>query len=146
MKKNKLLIGFFISLILLILVEYFIYMNYGTLSRKITNVSFVVTGDNLDDWENLKAGAEAATLDSDCVVTFINCPLETGVDGEEETIKRQLKEGADYVVVASGFKEELEEYIADNNMSKQVSLLSEEKDSLEIDFANYIISQYEKDK
>lgn len=141
MKKNKLLIGFFLSLMVLILIEYIIYINYGTLSRKITNISFVVTGDNMDSWENLQAGAETAALDKDCVVNFVNCSNDAGVEGEIDTIGRQLKEGADYVVVAGDYKEQILDYISNNNLSHKVSFLSsdiKDDENMQKDFADFI--------
>lgn len=145
MKNNKLLIGAFLSLIALILVEYLIYVNYSTISKDIVNISFVVSGDNLDYWENLQAGAQTAALDNDCMVTFTNSPIENGIDGEIEAVKRQLMEGADFVVVSSCDTETFEEYIEDNNLRGKVDVLEDvDYDLLEKDFGDYIVSKNQK--
>ncbi len=120
MKRNKLLIGFFLSLIVLILVEFFIYLNYSNFTRKITNIAFVVSGDNLDYYSNLMSGAETAAMDNDCVVNFLNVSTDAGVEGEYDLIKRQLKEGVDYVVSVSNHQQEINDYIYENAMTSKV--------------------------
>lgn len=145
MRKNKLLIGFFLSLVVLICVEFYIYVNYSSINRDITNISFVMTGDNLDLWENMQSGADTAALDMDCVVTFVNSSKDSGAEGEIEAIKRQLKEGADYVVVASSFEDDIKDYIQENGLGGKVSLLEELGDDfLAKDFADYIIESGSK--
>ena len=123
MGKNKLLIGFFFALLLLITIEFYVYANFSKITDDIINVSFVVTGDNLDAWENMKSGAQTASLDNNVQVSFLNSPPSAGAKGEIEMIERQLSEGADYVVVASGFFEEVNDYVGQNNLYKKVSFI-----------------------
>ncbi len=145
MRKNKLLIGFFLSLAVLIAFEFYIYLNYSTISKDITHISFVMTGDNLDLWENMQSGAETAALDMDCDVNFVNCSMASGVDGEIEAIKRQLKEGADYVVCASSFEDQLQDFLSENSLGDKVSLIEAVEDnSLGQDFADYIVEKGSK--
>ena len=53
-------------------IELYIYLNFSKFHKDEIDISFVVTGDNLDQWENMKEGAQTAALDKDCSVDFIN--------------------------------------------------------------------------
>ena len=114
MRNKKLFIGFAIAVVFLLTAELYIYLDYTRVSKEEVKISFIVTGDNLDRWENMKAGAETAAMDNDCIVDFINSPVEYGVDGEIEALSKQLKDGADYVVVASGDYEAMKEFVNTN--------------------------------
>ncbi|WP_028236046.1 substrate-binding domain-containing protein [Pseudobutyrivibrio sp. MD2005] len=120
MRNNKLLTASFIALLVLIIIELFVYANYNKLTEDEVSISFVVTGDNLDAWENMKSGAQTAALDRNCQVTFLNSPIAAGADGEIEMIERQLADGADYVVIASGFYDEVKEYVEDEKLQSKV--------------------------
>ncbi|SOB92007.1 substrate-binding domain-containing protein [Pseudobutyrivibrio ruminis] len=120
MRRNRFFIGMFLVLILLIIVEFYVYANSSVFEGEDERISFVVTGDNLDDWETLKSGAETAALDNKCQVTFLNSPVSAGVEGEIELINRQIYEGAEYVYVASGYYDELYEYIKEQGLKSKV--------------------------
>ena len=120
MRKNKLLLSSFFALLGLIIVELIIYANFSKITEDEILISFVVTGDNLDAWETMKSGAQTATLDTGSQATFLNSPVSAGAKGEIELIERQLNEGADYVIVASGFFEEVSGYVEENNLSGKV--------------------------
>jgi len=123
MKNKKLLIGFFFALFGLILVEYYIYINYSRLSRETTEISFVVSGDNLDQWDNMISGAEAAASDIDCVINYVNSPTDAGAEGEIDMINRQFSEGADFLIINSGFYQQVYDYVRDNHMLGKVSFV-----------------------
>ena len=135
MRKNKFFIVLFLILAVLIVAEFYVYANYNVFEGKEQQISFVVTGDNLDYWVNLKSGAETASLDKKCQVTFLNSPYSAGVEGEIELINRQLSDGADYVYVASGFYSQLLEYVKDQGLNNKVRFiingnLEDEKNSI----------------
>lgn len=152
MRNKKLFIGFAIAVILLLTAELYIYLDYTRTAREEVKISFVVTGDNLDKWENMRAGAETAAIDNDCIVDFVNSPIEYGVDGEIEALSKQLSEGADYVIVASSDYEAMKEFVNTNYLTNKVifvknGVLSDFRDSimtddykLGVDFAEYIKS------
>lgn len=158
MRNKKLFIGFAIAVVFLLTAELYIYLDYTRVSKEEVKISFIVTGDNLDRWENMKAGAETAAMDNDCIVDFINSPVEYGVDGEIEALSKQLKDGADYVVVASGDYEAMKEFVNTNYLSDKVIFvkngsLADFKDSimtddyrLGADFAQYIKADGKADK
>ncbi|QFJ55746.1 hypothetical protein [Pseudobutyrivibrio xylanivorans] len=140
MRKNKILIAFFLSLLVLIGIEFFIYVNYSTITKDVTNISFVVSGDNMDLWENLRTGAETAALDNDCEILFVTSSVEAGAEGEIEAIKRQLKDGADYVVVSSNYHSEVEDYISEMGLEDKVSFLSTgDDDAMNKELVSYIL-------
>ncbi len=120
MRRNRFFIGMFLVLIILIIVEFYVYANSSVFEGEDERISFVVTGDNLDDWETLKSGAETAALDNKCQVTFLNSPVSAGVEGEIELINRQIYEGAEYVYVASGYYDELCDYIKEQGLKSKV--------------------------
>lgn len=150
MRNKKLFVCSVVAVVLLLVVESYIYLNVNSSKKKDVKISFVVTGDNLDKWENMRAGAETAAMDNDCIVDFVNCPVEYGVDGEIDTISRQLSDGADYVMVASSDYESVKEFVNTNHLSSRVLFVKNgnptdyknavipDDYSLGIDFANYI--------
>ena len=140
MRKNKVLIGFFIALLGLIVVEYYIYTNYSRLTRETTSISFVVSGDNLDKWENMQLGAEAAASDNDCIINFVNSPNEGGAEGEIDVISRQFSEGANYVVVASDYYEEVSKLVKSEGFSGDVIFVK--NGDKEKNYLNLVVDEY----
>jgi ribose transport system substrate-binding protein len=120
MRNKKLFVGFIVAVILLLTVETYIYINNTKLKREPVKISFVLTGDNMDRWDNLTEGASTAALDEECLLDFVNSPVEYGLDGEIDLIERQLNDGADYVVVASSDYEAMNEYVKKNLLSDRV--------------------------
>ena len=120
MGKNKLLFGSFLALLVLIIIELYIYANFSKFTEDDINITFVVTGDNLDAWESMKSGAQTAALDTRGQVTFLNSVVSAGAQGEIDMLERQFLDGADYVVIASGFYEEVKDYVDKNNLSSKV--------------------------
>ncbi len=102
------------AVILLLTAETYIYVNNTKLKKEPVNISFVMTGDNMDRWENLTEGASTAALDEDCLLDFVNSPVEYGIDGEIDLLERQLNDGADYVVVATSDYEAMKDYVRKN--------------------------------
>ncbi len=155
MSKNKILLGIFLSIIGLIVCEFYIYVNYSKFSNDDINISFVVSGDNLDDFENMKAGAENAALDTNCIVDFVNSPSSNGVEGEIEVINRQFSEGAEYVFIDSNYYDEIYEYVYENNLENKIFFIkSGEADNgivpddyqMGLDYANYIANNSDDKK
>ncbi|MCR4830142.1 MAG: substrate-binding domain-containing protein [Pseudobutyrivibrio sp.] len=158
MRNKRLFVGFSLALLLLISIETYIYINNSEQKKEDVKLSFVLTGDNLDKWENLVAGAETAAIDEDCIVDFINSPVEYGFEGEVENIERQLDEGADYVMVASSDYQAMKEYVkatdyADKIVFVKNGLYKADKTSiltndyqLGCDFGNYIIDNCQAKK
>lgn len=120
MRNKKLFVGFIVAVALLLTAETYIYVNNTKLKKEPVNISFVLTGDNMDQWENLTEGASTAALDEDCLLDFVNSPVEYGLDGEIDLIERQLNDGADYVVVASSDYEAMKDYVKKNLLSDRV--------------------------
>ena len=120
MRNKKLLVGFIVAVIMLLTAETYIYVNNTRLTKEPVNISFVLTGDNMDRWENLTEGAATAALDEDCLVDFVNSPVEYGLDGEIDLIERQLQDGADFVVVATSDYEAMKEYVKTNLLSDRI--------------------------
>ena len=151
MSNKKLFKGFVVAVILLLSVETYIYFKSSNPEKKETRIAFVVTGDNLDNWENMKAGAETAAMDENCFVDFIYSPLEYGASGELENIERQILEGADYVVVATSDFQVMRDNLKLKNLTGKVifvknGIYQSDKKSiipddyqLGVDFGTYIL-------
>ena len=120
MRNKKLFAGFAIALLFLLVVETYIYVNNSKLKKEDIKISFVFTGDNLDKWENLVAGAETAALDEHCIVDFINSPVEYGFEGEVDNIERQLEDGADFVMVATSDYDAMKNYIETSDYADRI--------------------------
>ena len=158
MRKKKLFSGFVVAVILLLSVETYIYLRNINPQKKETRIAFVVTGDNLDNWENMKAGAETAAMDENCFVDFIYSPVEYGALGELDNIKRQILEGADYVVVATSDFQVMRDNLGLNNLTGKVIYVkngiyqSDNKSiipddyQLGVDFATYILENSKANK
>ena len=158
MKNKKLVIFMFLAVLTLIALELYIYLNNSKVEVKETRISFVVTGDNLDNWENMRAGAETAALDEHCVVDFVNSPVEYGIDGEIDAINRQFSDGADFVLVATSDYEAMKEYIQKQPFADKVVFVKNgiygdmpknvmtDDYKLGKDFANYILDKSDANK
>ncbi len=141
MRNKKLLIGFFASLLILIAIEFLIYLNYGKLKNDILNISFIVTGDNLDTWENMIKGAESCALDKDCLVTFVNSTDESGANGQIELIKRQLSDSANYIVLCGTHYDEVDKFILDNKLRDKVYYLKNDVEyDLGVELGKYLLN------
>ena len=114
MRNKKLFVGFIMAVALLLTAETYIYVNNTKLKKEPVNISFVLTGDNMDRWDNLTEGASTAALDEDCLLDFVNSPVEYGIDGEIDLVERQFDDGADYVVVATSDYEAMKDYLRKN--------------------------------
>lgn len=153
MRNKKLFVGFIVAVVMLLVAETYIYLNYSNLKKQEIKISVVLSGDNMDKWENLIAGAETAAIDEECVVDFISSPLEHGTDGEIENINRQFEEGADYVLVASSDYETLRDYAIKRGYGNKLIFLKNGiygQDNLDIltddyqlgcEFGTYIIEE-----
>ena len=158
MKNKKLLTGFIVAVVLLLVVESYIYINNSRQQKNQTKITFVVTGDNLDNYENMIAGAETAAMDEDCFVDFINSPTEYGIEGEIELLERQLTDGTDYIVIVSSDYDTMRKYVKKANISGKVLFVKNgiyddlknsimvDDSQLAIDFAKYIIDKSKASK
>ncbi|MCR5416343.1 MAG: substrate-binding domain-containing protein [Pseudobutyrivibrio sp.] len=123
MLKNKLFIGSFLAILLLIVVEFLIYNTYIFGDKRIVNISFIVCDDTLTNWESMKSGAAACSNDYDSSVIFLNSSKDAGAQGQIDLIKSQLDAGTDYVVVVPYDYEEIANYIIDNDLEKRVVIV-----------------------
>lgn len=157
MRNRKLFIGFIVIIIIILSIETYVYVHSNDLAEKETNITFLVTGDNLDHWENMQAGAETAATDEDCIIDFVNCPVEYGIEGEIENLNCILDEGADYVMVATNNFEEMYDYVHNHKLEDKVifvknGVYSEGKSvmaddyKLGVDFADYILKNSDAKK
>lgn len=153
--KNKKIIGFFLVFLFLLMVELIIYLNYNKFNKDEIKISFVVTGENLDEWENMKSGAVAAAADNDCSIDFVNTLPELGAQGEQDTILRCFSDGADYVVVATNDYDSMISFLKKKQLLDRVFLVKNGVDTNGVkgvladdtvigsDFADYIAGNFD---
>ena len=150
MKNKKLFIVAVLAVILLLAVESYIYFNFSKFQKPPIHISFILTGDNLDNWDSMMAGAEDAAEDENCVVDFINCPVEYGVSGEIDSLNGALADGADIILISSIDYNAMKAYVDENDLGDKVfyvknGIYGDSKNSvmtddyeLGIEFAKYI--------
>ena len=149
------IIGFFLAILVLLTVELVIYLNYNKFHKDELKISFVVTGENLDEWENMKSGAQTAALDNDCSIDFVNSSPELGIEGEKEAILRCFGDGADYVVVATSDYDSMISYLKEKQLLDKVYLVRNGVEASGVkgvladdsligkDFSNYIAENFD---
>ena len=154
MRNKKIIIGFIVAILCLLFIETFIYLIYSRTQKEDTKITFVVTGDNLDEWENMKAGAETAAIDKDVSVDFVNVPVDLGSEGEQEAVMRAISDGAQYVVVATGDYLGMVSFINEKMLYNKVFLAKNgalnatvngvipDDNSIATDFSRYISFNY----
>lgn len=108
-------IGIFLFVILL---EYLTFNIYRKIKREEINISIVLFDDG-KDWDNLKAGAELATKNSNAEATLIRMANNSSSEEQLDTIKTEIAGGADKVLVAAGDSERLGELL-DGSLRDQV--------------------------
>ena len=154
MKNRKIIIGFIIAFFCLLLIETFIYLTYSNTQKDEVKIAFIVTGDNLDEWESMKAGAETAALDKDVSVDFVNVPVDLGSEGEQEAVLRAFNDGADYAVVATSDYPAMISFINERQLFNKVFLARNgalnatingvvaDDEAIATDFSRYISFNY----
>lgn len=83
MLSKKWMGAFFVAIVLLLVVETFIYIHYSGKQSEALKITFVLDTDSSLDYENLKDGAENAALDSNCIIDFITGDKVESVNADE---------------------------------------------------------------
>ncbi|NLG03125.1 MAG: substrate-binding domain-containing protein [Clostridia bacterium] len=107
MKKSRfLLIAGIILIIILLMMAYYYYSIQGEENKEKVSVSVIVYGEDTERWENLRRGAEQAAEKISDEGTFVEVNLMTTMserDAQEQIylIQREIKRGADALIIAS---------------------------------------------
>lgn len=109
-KDRKFFIVSILIVLLLIIAEFYYYSHYSAKTEQIFHISLIVYGNNPDRWENLKQGAERAADETNAEVNLITMSSES--DSKEQTalIDREIKNGADALLIAACNSKEAERY------------------------------------
>ena len=71
-KNKKWIILFFVAVGLLLLIEIYIYVSNSNKRKEPYTITFIVDEASSNDYENMKAGAQNAALDSNCIIDFVD--------------------------------------------------------------------------
>ncbi|MDC7279643.1 substrate-binding domain-containing protein [Butyrivibrio fibrisolvens] len=83
MKNRRWIMLFFAAVGILLLAEAIIYMSYSNKEKGPFTITFVVDSEELQDYENMKAGATNAAMDNNCIIDFVSSSREDKVDSDE---------------------------------------------------------------
>lgn len=83
MKNRRWIVLFLAAVGILLLAEAVIYMSYSNKEKGPFTITFVVDSEEIQDYENMKAGAVSAANDSDCIIDFVSSSREDKVDSDE---------------------------------------------------------------
>lgn len=135
MQNRKWIIRFFIALGLLLLLETYIYVNYSKNEVQPVKITFLQDGENSTDYENMKAGAENAAVDSNYIIDFVSVSKEDSVSSENKLYvvnHNLIFEDGTKMVDEAAMASDLGQYVAENSECSKVLLVSSgTKDYLE---------------
>lgn len=101
MTKNKHIIFIMFGVILIVLVELYVYYFRFIREKEKTDITVVVYEDD-KNWADLKEGAELAASKEDNVeVYFQVVPADLTADEQIEVINNEFESGADYVIASA---------------------------------------------
>lgn len=115
-KDRKFFIVNILIVLLLIVAEIFYYSNDFTKSEPAFNISLIVYGNDPDRWENLKQGAERAADETKAEVNLITMSSESDAREQIALIDREIKNGADALLIAACNSREVEQYFKETKV------------------------------
>lgn len=104
-----------IALVLLIL-SFLLLLNevfWSEDSTKIYNISIITRGKNSESWRMMKEGIDQAAWEMNANISFITLSEENSVDEQSELIKREIKNGAQAILISPVDYEKMAQPIED---------------------------------
>ncbi len=112
MRKNKYFLRISIVVMLLIIIaEVLYYSGYPSKVEPTYRISLIVYGNDPNRWENLKQGAEQAAKDTTAEINLITMSSEMDAKEQIVLIDREIKNGADALMIAACDSHEVEAYV-----------------------------------
>lgn len=104
-----------IALVLLIL-SFLLLLNevfWSEDSTKIYNISIITRGKNSESWRMMREGIDQAAWEMNANISFITLSEENSVDEQSELIKREIKNGAQAILISPVDYEKMAQPIED---------------------------------
>lgn len=113
-----------------------------TKSEARRQVSLIVYGEDSEQWENLRQGAELVCEENNAGLSLLTMLSENDVAEQEEIIDREIQSGADALIIAPCNSEAIKNYIEEKRTSIPVVFVEKtevNKDSISISPDDYKI-------
>ena len=127
-KEKKKMMILFILIMLIILGLIFIRLPKSH-KEEDKKISLIVYGNDVNRWENLRQGAELAAGEDGAEVSLITMSNENGVDEQIRIIEREIKNGADALLIAACDSKRIGEYIDNSKIKIPVTFVETGVDS-----------------
>ncbi len=109
--NRKSLVIVVILLIILLLIGIYQFSSGTTGKKPPKHVSMIVYGDDAERWENMREGAYLVCEEKNADLILLTMLSENDADEQKEIIDRELKNGADALIIAPCNSREIREYI-----------------------------------
>ncbi|MCI8300184.1 MAG: substrate-binding domain-containing protein [Lachnospiraceae bacterium] len=129
-KKNWIIFGIMVSMMILVIVMTYVYMVPSKSEKKRIQISVVVYGSSNGRWTAFKEGVDQAETDFEAVVNFIIMDEKNDFSEQAEVLKRELEGGAQGLAVAAADCREMKDDITE--LAENVPVILVESD-MEVD-------------
>lgn len=123
MKKNRVLLGAGIFIIVVLLMLSIYYTNYDKEPKESTAISLIVYGNDSERWEKLRSGAEQAADQYSAEINLVTMPNETDINEQKKLLQREIDNGADALMIAVCDSKEMKAYIEELSGSIPILLV-----------------------
>jgi len=139
MKKNRkiiLLAIVFISLLSLLFISTYLYINDSNSKEKTTKISVIVYGNNSDRWAMLKQGLDQGAVDFGAEVNFVMMTVEDDAEEQKMLLEREIENGAKGIILAATNSKEMAQVVSE--VSPIVPIIMVETNVDDVDGLVYI--------
>jgi ribose transport system substrate-binding protein len=119
MKKNKrlyIVIFLLITLLGVLFVNTYLYINDSKNKEKLTKISVIVYGNNSDRWATLKQGIDQGADDFEAEVNFVTMTVDNDAKEQEMLIEREIENGAKGIILAAANSKEMAQVVKENSL------------------------------
>lgn len=116
MKERKLLVLSGAIVLALLIVEFAYYFTFRSHEEPIKQISVICYGSDTARWESLKQGADLAAEELNAEITLITMSSENDEQEQLSLIAREIKNGADALMVAPCNSEVIGNYLNKRNI------------------------------
>jgi len=114
-KNQKYLIVAMVVAFIFLIVEAVLYSQTDNDTKDVKKISIIVYGKDSERWENLRNGAELACEKSDTEISLITMSSPYDYTEQTDLIDREVKNGADGLIIAACDSNIIGNYLKDNN-------------------------------
>ena len=144
MRINKKII--FLLLFFMVLVSSLLLIKEGGKKEVyIYDIAVIIRGENSEEWTNIKAGMDQASLEMNVNLRFISLLEENNIDEQKDYLQKEIDSGTDAIIISPADYTELSELIENINKKIPVVLFDSKIDTKQnipyISSDNYVLGQ-----